>query len=118
MVRAFAARASTDHQYANQQLIAIANSDGFDTSASVSQPQTQTTPNTAGRPNAPQNGHPVSAIAYFKSEIRAHQESIALYRQEAAHGQHANLRAYARQQLPVLQKHLQMAEAGLQREHK
>lgn len=115
-VRAFAERASTDHQYANQQLIAAANKDGFDTSGAISQPQMQTTPNAVGRPNAPQNGRMISAVAYFKSEIQAHRQSIALYKQEAAHGQHANLRAYARQQLPLLEKHLQMAQAGLRRE--
>jgi putative membrane protein len=116
-VRQYAARVTTDHKIANQQLIAIANQKGMDTSAAVSQPQPETTANVHGRPNAPNNGHVLSPTAYFRSEITLHQKAIAAYQKEASTGTDTQIRAYARQQLPVLKKHLQLAQAYLKQEH-
>ncbi len=103
-VRQYAGRINSDHQIANQQLVSIANSEGIDTSAATPQP----TPAT-GRPAA-------TATQYFRSEVSLHQQALKLYQKEASSGSDPRIRAYAKQQLPVLKKHLQMAQACLKRE--
>lgn len=115
-VMQYAGRIRTDHLIANQQLVAIGNKLHLDTSAAISQPQPETTPNVNGRANAPNTRNQApTATAYFKQEVAAHQRSIALYRKEAASGNSA-LQTYARQQLPILEKHLQLAQADLKAE--
>jgi len=42
--------------------------------------------------------------------ITGHQKAIAQYKQEAQNGQNADLKAYANQALPTLEKHLQSAQ--------
>ena len=49
--------------------------------------------------------------AYLRHEIPVHQQAIALYQEESAHGRDDTLRRYAAQTLPVLQHHLTMAES-------
>lgn len=116
-VMQYAGRVRTDHLIANQQLIAIANKLHIDTSMAISQPQGETTPNANGRPNAPNTANQApKASVYFKQEVAAHKQAIALYRKEAASGRDPALRTYAKQQLPILEKHLQLAQADLKAE--
>ncbi len=117
-VRQFAGRMTTDHQQANQQLIAIGNAKGIDTSFAQSQPPiTAITPAPNGVPNAPaKGGKTLSPAAYFREEIAAHQKAIALFKEEAAGGSDPQLRAFAKQTLPTLQAHLRMAQTYLSQE--
>jgi putative membrane protein len=115
-VRQFAGRVTTDHKFANQQIVAIANRKGIDTSAAPPQPQPETTGNVHGRPNAPNSGKATSPAAYFRNEITLHRKAIAAYQKEASSGGDPQIRAYARQQLPVLKKHLQLAQTYLKQE--
>jgi putative membrane protein len=43
--------------------------------------------------------------------IRDHQQDIADFRKEAESGQDPDLKAFAQRTLPILEQHLQMAEA-------
>jgi putative membrane protein len=47
---------------------------------------------------------------YAHEMITGHQKAIAQYKQEAQNGQNADLKAYANQALPTLEKHLQTAQ--------
>ena len=113
-VREFAGRMTTDHTFSERQLAAIAGPKGIDTSAAPSQPSINgTTPAPGGVPNAPRSGKQLDPAGYFRAEIAAHKQAIALYSKEAASGGDAQLRAYAQHTLPVLKAHLRMAETDL-----
>ncbi len=116
-VRQFAGKMTTDHQAANQQLAAIASDIGVDTgSTQPLQPQPATTPG-MGRPNVPAaNPSPPSPVAYFEQQVREHQQAIALFTHEASAGTNEKLRAFARQLLPTLRAHLQLAQTYLKQE--
>ena len=47
---------------------------------------------------------------FTKEEIVAHRQAIAAFKREAAHGQDADVKAYASQMIPVLEKQLHLAE--------
>jgi putative membrane protein len=47
---------------------------------------------------------------YAHEMITGHQKAIVQYKQEAQNGQNADLKAYANQTLPTLEKHLQAAQ--------
>lgn len=47
---------------------------------------------------------------FDKDEIADHQRVLATYKREAAHGQNPELKAYAAKMVPVLEKHLSLAE--------
>ena len=49
-------------------------------------------------------------MRYEREMVAGHQQAIARYKQEAANGQNADLKAYANQVLPTLQKHLDSAK--------
>ena len=44
------------------------------------------------------------------NEIADHRRAIAAFKREATHGQDADVKAYATSMIPVLEKHLQLAE--------
>ena len=48
---------------------------------------------------------------YIQEMIAGHTHAIAVYTKEAADAQNADLKAYASQTLPTLQKHLDAAQA-------
>ena len=47
---------------------------------------------------------------FTKEEIAAHRQAIAAFKREAAQGQDADVKAYASQMIPVLEKQLHLAE--------
>jgi putative membrane protein len=47
--------------------------------------------------------------SYINGQIKDHEEVISMFRKEANSGQDAEAKAWARQKLPVLEKHLRMA---------
>ncbi len=49
--------------------------------------------------------------AFAKNEITAERQTIAVFKREAAHGKDAEVKAYATKMIPVLEKHVQLAEA-------
>lgn len=48
--------------------------------------------------------------AFAQSQVAAHQEGIALFKAYAENGDNDQLKAFARKGLPVLQKHLEVAQ--------
>jgi putative membrane protein len=49
--------------------------------------------------------------AYMQDQLSDHQQVVSLFRKEASSGQDPALKAFAQKTLPILQQHLQMAEA-------
>jgi putative membrane protein len=47
---------------------------------------------------------------FTRDEIAAHRRAIATFKNEAAHGQDTEVKAYAAKMIPVLEKHLHLAE--------
>jgi putative membrane protein len=48
--------------------------------------------------------------AFAKDEITTHRQAIAEFKREAEHGTDPDVKAFAQQTIPVLQKHLTLAE--------
>lgn len=47
---------------------------------------------------------------FAQDEIASHRRAIAAFKREAEHGQDADVKAYANKMLPILEKHLHLAE--------
>ncbi len=48
--------------------------------------------------------------SFAREMVAGHQKAIAVYKKEGENGQNADIKAYASQALPTLEKHLQAAE--------
>jgi putative membrane protein len=48
--------------------------------------------------------------AFAADEVAAHRHAIAMFKREAEHGKDAEVKAYAAKMVPVLEKHLRLAE--------
>lgn len=48
--------------------------------------------------------------AFDRDEVAAHRRAIAAFKREAANGQDADVKAYANTMIPILEKHLRLAE--------
>jgi putative membrane protein len=48
--------------------------------------------------------------AFTRDEVAAHRRVLAEFKREAEHGQDPDVKAFASQQIPVLEKHLHLAE--------
>jgi putative membrane protein len=53
--------------------------------------------------------------AYVQQQIKAHKESIALFRKQSAEGSDPQLRRFAEENLPVLERHLEALEQAERR---
>lgn len=103
-VRQYGQRLVQDHSKANQQLEAIAARKGLHLA-----------------PPTPQQGGAAQEFRQMRGKdfdrafadrmVQDHQKTIALFRQEASHGSDPDLRAFARDTLPVLESHLQTAQS-------
>jgi putative membrane protein len=49
--------------------------------------------------------------AFSRDEVQSHKGAIALFRNEAEHGENADVKAWAKAMLPTLEGHLQTAES-------
>jgi putative membrane protein len=85
-----------DHLTANRKLATIARQKGW------------TLPPADASAAAPSN---YSDDAYVSSQIKAHQDAIALFTDEAASGSDPELRAFAQDTLPALRQHLKSMQA-------
>lgn len=54
--------------------------------------------------------------AYANNQVKAHEDTVALFKKEAASSDNAELKAFAQQTLPTLEHHLDMAKK-LQAQH-
>jgi putative membrane protein len=104
-VKQFGQRMVTDHTQANQELMQIAGSQnldlpkGLDAKHQAKEQKLSTTKGTA------------FDKAYMQDMVQDHKEDVADFRKEAEQGQDPQLKAFAAKYLPVLEKHLQMAQS-------
>lgn len=103
-VKQFADRMVTDHTQANDELQQIAQQENL---TLPSQPSPQDVAQT--RRLRGLNGAAFDQ-ACAQDQLRAHQQAVALFRQEANNGKDPALKGFAQQTLPILQRHLQMAQ--------
>jgi len=97
-----------DHQTANQQLQQIAQQEGAQLPSSPD-PKDQATTDHLQNLNGQQFDQ-----AFLKHAVMDHQKDIKEFQKEADSGKDPQLKQFAQQQLPTLQKHLQMAQQAQQ----
>jgi putative membrane protein len=104
-VKDFGAMMVKDHSAANQKLQSIAASKSITlpTSASVGQMATK------GKLDV-LSGDTFDK-SYIKSQVKAHQQTIALFKKEIASGQDTDAKAFATDTLPTLRAHLKAIKA-------
>jgi putative membrane protein len=106
-VKDFGARMVADHSQANQELQQIAQAENLILPTTPDSKDQALQKRLSGL-----NGAAFEA-AYTQDMVRDHQQDIADFKREAQSGQDPALKAFAQKTLPVLQQHLQMAEAAL-----
>jgi putative membrane protein len=95
-VKSAAQMMERDHRMANKKLAGLAKQKGW------------TLPPRDASAAAPTN---YSDDEYITSQIKAHQDAIALFKDEAASGSDPDLRTFAQKTLPALQHHLTALQA-------
>jgi putative membrane protein len=105
-VKAFGERMVTDHSQANEELKQIAQSEN------LTLPTTPESKDQALQKRLSALKGTAFDAAYMQDMVRDHQQDIAEFKQEAESGQDPALKAFAQKTLPVLQQHLQMAQAA------
>lgn len=106
-VLAFARHMNHDHTQNNAQLATIVKSQGMMPPADVGPKNKVLMAKLEGL-----NGSAFDT-AYLKSQVPAHQQMLALLQQEASAGKDAQLVAFAKQTIPVVQQHLSMARTDV-----
>jgi putative membrane protein len=101
----FAAMMVKDHSAANDKLKSLAASKGVTLPASASVAQIAT----KAKLDVLSGG--TFDKSYIKSQLKAHRQTIALFRKESATGQDADAKAFARATLPTLRAHLKAINA-------
>jgi putative membrane protein len=104
-VKDFANMLVTDHTAANDQLKSLASSKGISLPSSPSMGQMTE----KGKLDVLTGG--TYDKSFIKTQVKAHQQTIALFQKEIASGQDADAKAFAKSTLPTLKKHLKAAEA-------
>jgi putative membrane protein len=111
-VKDFAAMMVKDHSAANDKLKSIASSKSVDlpSHSSVGQMATKAKLDVLSGDTFDKS--------YIKSQVKAHRETIGLFRKEAASGQDSDAKAFAAATLPTLRGHMKAikalaAEAGI-----
>jgi putative membrane protein len=99
-VKDFASMMVKDHSAANDKLKGIASSKGVDlpSHSSVGQMATKAKLDVLSGDTFDKS--------YIKSQLKAHRETIELFRKEAASGQDADAKAFASATLPTLRAHM------------
>ena len=104
-VKDFGAMMVTDHSAANDKLKALAATKNITlpTSASIGQMATKTKLDVLSGDTFDKS--------YIKSQVKAHRETIALFKKEVASGQDADAKAFATATLPTLKAHLKKIDS-------
>ncbi len=111
-VKDFGAMMVKDHSAANDKLKAIA------TSKSIDLPKSASIGQMANKAKLEVLSGDTFDKSYIKGQIKAHRETIALFKKEIASGQDADAKAFASATLPTVRAHLKSilaiaAEAGI-----
>jgi putative membrane protein len=105
-VKDFGHQMVTDHSQANQELQQIAQTENLTLPTTPDSKDQALQKRLSGL-----NGAAFDA-AYTQDMVRDHQQDIAEFKREAQSGQDPALKAFAQKTLPILQQHLQMAQAA------
>ena len=103
-VKDFGAMMVKDHTAANDQLKSVA------ASKDVSLPTSPSAAQMAEKGKLDLLSGDTYDKSYIRGQIKAHREVIALFKKEIASGQDPDAKAFAKQTLPVLEKHLRAAD--------
>jgi putative membrane protein len=105
-VKQFAQRMVQDHTQANQELMQLGKSENLTLPTQIDAThKSEMDRLTALSGNA-------FDTAYMQQMVRDHQTTVADFQKQAQSGTDAALKAFAQKQLPILQQHLQMAQAS------
>ncbi|HEY6433552.1 MAG TPA: DUF4142 domain-containing protein [Acetobacteraceae bacterium] len=96
----------SDHTQSNQQLSQIAGQQGFSLPSEPSAQQRAQARHLSGM-----SGQQFEQ-AFARDQVQDHRTAIAAFQKEARSSHDPALKSFAQQTIPVLQKHLQMAEAA------
>jgi putative membrane protein len=105
-IKQFGERMVTDHSQANQELQQIAQQENLSLPKQLDSKDRATEQRLRGM-----NGTAFDS-AYSQDMVADHKQDIADFRKEAQSGQDPALKGFAQKYLPVLEQHLQMAEAA------
>src|SRR6185312_6141864 len=111
-VKDFGAMMVKDHTAANDKLKSIA------TSENISLPSSPSTGQMAAKAKLEVLSGATFDKAYIKGQIKAHKQTVALFKKEVASGQDAQAKSFAQETLPTIRTHLKKireiaAEAGV-----
>ena len=104
-VKDFAQQMITDHTAANQQLTTLAQKKGVTIPADLSSAD-QKELDKLGKLDGKKFDK-----AYMKAQVKDHQAMLTLLQKEAKSGKDADLKSFAEQTVPTVQKHLEMAQS-------
>jgi len=104
-IKQFGQRMVADHTQANQELQRIAQTESLTLPTAPESKDQALQKRLSGL-----NGAAFDA-AYTQNMVKDHQADIAEFQREAQSGKDPALRAFAQKTLPILQEHLQMAQA-------
>jgi putative membrane protein len=104
-IKQFAQRMIADHTAANNELMQIAKQ------GNITLPSQPTGKHATEEQKLRSLNGTDFDQAYAEGQLRDHQEDVQLFRTEAASGQDPALKAFAQKTLPILEQHLQMAQA-------
>jgi putative membrane protein len=105
-VKEFGQRMVTDHGQANEELQRIAQSLNLTLPTEPAAKEQATLKRLSALKGA------AFDTAYTQDMVRDHQEDVIAFQREAQSGKDPALKAFAQKHLPVLQQHLQMAQAA------
>ena len=103
-VKAFAQAMITDHTPANAKLAALATSKGLTPPTDPSAAQQKMLAKLQGL-----SGDKFDKT-YLSGQVRAHEAMLKLFERESTNGKDADLKAFADSTVPVIQKHITMAQ--------
>lgn len=116
-VQIFARTMIRDHTAAGTQLALLANQLGIMASPAGSTSSSSGSTSSSSAPMSSSKGSMSSSSGstmppkqYMQQQVQAHQQTIALYKQEATGGTSQQLKTYASNTLPTLNQHLKMAQ--------
>lgn len=104
-IKDFGSTLATDHTAANDKLKALA------ASKNITLPTSASMAEMAEKAKLDVLTGDTYDKSFIKTQIKAHRQTIALFKKEIATGQDADAKAFASATLPTLRKHLKQAEA-------
>ena len=102
-VKQFGARMVQDHSDANQQLMTILTAKDFSVPQQLDEKHRRTMDKLSKMRGAEFDR------AYMREMVEDHDTDVKKFRQQAAHGNDADLKGFAQKTLPVLEQHQKMA---------